>query len=88
MKASHVEHFQRTLQGRIFRYLLDNDTKKYIDVLEDFVAHYNNSRHSGTGFIPSQITLENGAKIAVFLYPLTLYLPAFPEVFQTFTKFA
>ena len=43
IKASIVERFQKTLETKIFKYLLANNTKKYIDVLPDIVYAYNHT---------------------------------------------
>jgi len=34
------------MKEKMFKYFIANNTKKYIDVLDDFVARYNNTRHS------------------------------------------
>ena len=59
MKASICERFNRTLQGMIFKYLEEYDTKKYIDVLPDLVDSYNNSPHRTLGGLtPHQAMLD------------------------------
>jgi len=34
------------MKEKMFRYFTANITNKYIDVLDDFVERYNNTRHS------------------------------------------
>ena len=41
-----VERSIRTLRGLIKRYLTQNDTTKYIDVLDELVDNYNDTEHS------------------------------------------
>lgn len=38
-----IERFNKTIRGRIDKYLKLNKTKRYIDVLQDLVDNYNNS---------------------------------------------
>jgi len=45
-KSSVVDRWNRTMKERMFKYFTANNTNKYIDVLDDFVERYNNTRHS------------------------------------------
>ena len=45
-KSSVVECCNRTMKEKMFKYFTANNTNKYIDVLNDFVDKYNNTRHS------------------------------------------
>ena len=45
IKASLAERFLRTLKGKIYRYLTNENTLRYIDVLDKLVASYNISAH-------------------------------------------
>ncbi|RWS21323.1 hypothetical protein B4U80_03489, partial [Leptotrombidium deliense] len=45
IKCSVVERFNRTLKSKMFKYFTANGTRKYIDVLQDFLNSYNNSYH-------------------------------------------
>ena len=44
VKASMVERYQKTLETRIFKYLKANNTKKYIDKLQDIVYSINHTK--------------------------------------------
>lgn len=44
-KCPHVERFNRTFQNILYKYMEENQTKKYIDKLQDFVHLYNNRYH-------------------------------------------
>ena len=44
-KASIVECFNRTIKGRMWRYITAINSKRYIDVLQDLITSYNNSYH-------------------------------------------
>ena len=50
-----IERFNRTLRGRIDKYMTTNKTKKYIDVLNKLVKNYNNTVNSATGEIPNDL---------------------------------
>lgn len=53
-KASLVERFQKTLKGRIYRYLTASGGYRYIDKLQDFVAAYNHAPHGTLKMSPLQ----------------------------------
>lgn len=54
-KASSVEVFQRTLQRKIYTYLDDKQTRKWLDALSHIILNYNLTKHSSTGFTPIEI---------------------------------
>lgn len=43
--AAFVERFNRTLQQLIYQYMTENETNKFIDVLQNLVKTYNNRVH-------------------------------------------
>ena len=68
-KSCIVERFNRTLKNRMFHYFTANNTYRYIDVLQDMVTHYNNSKHSSIKMTPMQASLpENEAQVYLNLY--------------------
>ena len=68
-KASMVERFIRTLKTRLQRYFTKNKTKKWLDVLDQFVANYNATPHSAHGLPPQDVSHENQEKVYKQLYP-------------------
>lgn len=50
-----VERFNRTIKTKLKRYFLANETRRWIDVLDDLVEGYNNSKHLTTGKIPNRV---------------------------------
>ena len=54
-----VERVIRTIRNLIKRYLTQNDTTKYIDVLPDLVANYNNTEHGHTRSRP-KVAIKSG----------------------------
>jgi hypothetical protein len=54
-KAVFIERFNRTLKNRITQYMIENNTSKYINALDDIVDNYNNTIHSKTKLTPESI---------------------------------
>ena len=53
----------------MFHFFTANNTYRYIDVLQDMVTHYNNSKHSSIKMTPVQASLpENEAQVYLNLY--------------------
>jgi transposase InsO family protein len=44
-KAPHIERFNRTIQDLIYRYMTENETFRYIDILDKLLETYNNRGH-------------------------------------------
>jgi hypothetical protein len=55
-KACIVERFNRTLKEKMFRYFTYNNTKRYVDVLDDILNNYNNSYHRTIQMSPADVT--------------------------------
>ena len=53
-KASVVERWNRTIKTKMFKYFTANNTKNYIDKLDDLIKMYNNTYHRSLGCTPSQ----------------------------------
>jgi hypothetical protein len=54
-KANYVERVIRTIRGRLARYFTYNQTKRYIDNIDDFISSYNNSLHRTIGMSPNEV---------------------------------
>jgi hypothetical protein len=67
-KANYVERVQRTIQNRLYKYLYENNTGKYIDVIDDIVKAYNATPHSATGIAPVKVNESNYEKIYEDVY--------------------
>jgi len=65
LKASIVERFNRTLKGRMFRYFSKHQTRRYLDVIDDLIESYNNTRHRSIGMAPSQVSADNEQLLAI-----------------------
>ena len=69
IKASIVERFNRTLRTKIIKYISENKTLTYINVLEDLLHSYNNSVHSALEkYAPNQISKKNEKEVFEIQY--------------------
>lgn len=59
-KAGLVEVTIKTVKSKLFRIFYYQGSQRYIDVLQDVVSAYNNSRHSRMGLAPAEVG-ENDA---------------------------
>lgn len=59
IKAAIVERFNRTLKERMWRYFTHRNTRRYIDVIQQFVDAYNHAKHSSIKMQPAAVTLHN-----------------------------
>ena len=57
--AAMVERFQRTLKERLYRYMTRKNTREYVDVLQKIVSAYNDTKHTSTGMVPSEVNRSN-----------------------------
>lgn len=56
MKASVVERANRTLKTRLYRFMTHNNTRRYVDKLEQIVTGINKSVNRGIGMRPVDVT--------------------------------
>jgi len=68
LKASVVERFNRTLKEKMWRYFTENQTNKWIDIIDDLVDSYNNTYHSSIKIEPINVNSENENKVYENLY--------------------
>jgi len=69
IKAIIVERFNRTLKEKMYRYFTAKNTRRYVDVLPDFIYAYNHSRHRSIGMAPADVSPDNEDAIRARLYP-------------------
>jgi hypothetical protein len=62
-KTGMVERFNRTLRGKIDKYLKLHKTKTWYKVLPELVSNYNSSKHSTTKLAPKDVTEKDVTKI-------------------------
>ena len=72
-KCSLVERFNRTLQGKLYKYMSAANTLHYLDSLQTIVHAYNNSKHRILGMNPAQVSHSNEQELWNKLYKNHLY---------------
>ena len=68
MKASIVERFNRTLKTKMWKYFTRNNTKSYLEVLDDIVWSYNHSYHRSIKMTPMEVNAQNQEDVWHHLY--------------------
>ncbi|KAF6037760.1 hypothetical protein EB796_003932 [Bugula neritina] len=68
IKASMVERLQRTLKAKLFKYFTHQNSHRYLDILNDLISSYNNSKHSAHNSTPNDVTVNNQEEIWHRLY--------------------
>jgi len=63
--APHVERLNRTIQNKLFRYMTENETEKWIDVLDDVVFAYNNRYHRIIKMSPNNAEEEGNKNLVI-----------------------
>ena len=58
-QANYVERFIKTLKSHISRYMIEKNTRRYIDVLQKIVTAYNHTWHSGIRSEPVNVNKQN-----------------------------
>ncbi len=58
-KANYAERVIKTIKHKIYRYILKNNSYRYVDALPDIVTSYNNTNHRSLGTTPSSVTKNN-----------------------------
>lgn len=71
IKASLVERWHRTIKGKMFRYFTYRNTMRYVDVLQDLIDSYNDTRHSALNMAPSAVTVKHEQSLRQKLYKTT-----------------
>ena len=52
-KASVVERWNRTIKTKIWKYFTANNTRRYVDILNQLIEKYNNTKHRSIGCTPT-----------------------------------
>lgn len=62
-KCSIVERFNRTLKTRMFKRFTVNGNYRWIDMLPELLAYYNNSIHRTIGMKPADVTKQHEPRL-------------------------
>ena len=68
-KAAIIERFNRTLKTRMFRYFTSRGSHRWVDILQDLIDGYNNTKHRSTSFAPNEVTAANESIVRNKLFP-------------------
>ena len=60
IKCAVVERFNKTLKSKIVKYMYQNQTYKYIDILDDILKSYNSTIHRSTQMRPKDVNKATG----------------------------
>ena len=80
-KAALVERFNRTINTRIWTYLSDRGTVRWVDIIQDLVDAYNNSSRRSIGMSPADIQKkdENSLWVRLVGDGDTYFKPQIPQ---------
>ena len=67
-KAAVVERFNRTLKTFMWKYFYSKGTYKWIDILDELVYNYNNTKHSVILMKPKDVNKKNEDEVWTTLY--------------------
>jgi hypothetical protein len=67
-KAAVAERMVRTLKEKIWRYMHEKHTKRYLDVLQDLVESYNQTFHESIKRSPVEVSWKNEGEVLRTLY--------------------
>ena len=70
LKASVVEQFNRTLKTKMYRYFTHENTRRYVNILDDLLHSYNNTYHRSIGMTPAEVGPHNKEEVRARLYPV------------------
>ena len=65
----YSERWNRTIKTRIERFFSEINSKRWIDILEQFTHNINRTKNRTIGIEPVNVTLENAAQIFKRLHP-------------------
>ena len=68
-KNAIIERFNRTLKTRMFRVFTKQGSHRWIDMYQNLVDGYNNSKHRSIGMAPNKVTKRNERIVRKTLYP-------------------
>ena len=63
LKASICERFNRTLKNKMWKIFSLNGNHKWVDIVSDIVAKYNDTKHRTIGMKPKDVTKSNEMQV-------------------------
>jgi hypothetical protein len=78
-KICLIERLNRTMKERMFKFLIANNTYIYIDILQDLVNQYNNTKHSSIKMtLVAASKKVNESRVRLYLYGINDEQPSEP----------
>ena len=68
VKCSVVERFNKTLKDHLTKYTTYKGTRRYADIIHDFLEGYHKAKHRSIGMAPEEVTEDNSKKVFKKLY--------------------
>ena len=68
-KASIAERFIKTLKSKLEKYFWAKKTKRWVDVLDQFIDNYNSTYHRSIKMAPKSVDENNREKVFQTLFP-------------------
>lgn len=65
--AAYIERFNRTLQNIMYKFMTENETNRYIDVLQSLVESYNKRKHRMIQMTPEQAEFDSSQHLKINL---------------------
>ena len=65
--APFVEVFNKTIKGKLIKYMSLHNTKNWSDFLPQVLEAYNSTKHSATGVAPIEVSSKNELQVAMKL---------------------
>jgi len=62
-KSCVVERWNRTMKEKMYKYFSANSTRRYIDILDEMVSIYNNTRHSSIKMTPTKASSKVNERV-------------------------
>ena len=62
-QANYVERFIKTIKTKIWKHIVNTNSKRYIDILPQLIQSYNKSWHSGILMEPINVNKNNESKL-------------------------
>ena len=69
-QANYAERAIKTIKSKLYRYMVSNNTLRYINVLQDMVKSYNSTVHRSLGRPPSEVYKSNEGEVRLEQYLL------------------
>ena len=67
-KASYAERAIRTIKNRLTKYMIHNNTYRWVDVLQKVTTSYNNTVHSSINIAPLKVNKDNTEEVFKYQY--------------------